>query len=136
MAAQHQILTEEKILNEVVGLDRTGEVCAQYAPLLLALPPGLSFLDPHAIHGKQEGRGEIRPYGFAGEICPIECVPRGTHLVTRERVFRRTALSNERAIELLNGYTIWREHGALIGSPIWHDRRAFLVQPNSHAARG
>src|SRR5580700_11224641 len=86
--------------------------------------------------GKQEGSSEIRPYCFAVEIGSIECVPRGTHLVTRERVFRRTALSNRCAIELLNGYTIWREHGALIGSPIWHDRRAFLAQPNSHAARG
>src|SRR5580700_8113131 len=55
MAAQHTILAEEKILNEVVSLDRTGEVCAQYAPRLFALLPGIGFLDMHAIHW-QAGR--------------------------------------------------------------------------------
>jgi hypothetical protein len=42
---------------------------------------------------------------------------------------------NHRAIEILDGDPLRREHGALVGSPIGKDGRALLVQPRGHAAR-
>jgi hypothetical protein len=49
------------------------------------------------------------------------------HLVAGKRVLRRAALDNQGAIELLDGDPVRREHRTLIGSPIGHDRRAFLM---------
>src|SRR3984885_4065336 len=121
MAAQPQILAEEKILHEVVRLDRTRKVGAQHAPHLCSFPPVLGFLDLHAIHREKKGGGEIGPYGFAIEIGTMKRVPRRVHLVARERVNRRTALRNYFAIELLDGNPIWREHRPLIGSPVRPD---------------
>src|ERR1700737_800609 len=121
MAAEPQILAEEKILNEAVRLDRTRKVCAQNPPRLRAFPPALCFHDLHAIHREKKWRGEIGPYGFAIEIGTMERVPRRVHLVARERVLRRTALRNYCSIKLLDGNPIWREHRALIGSPVRPD---------------
>src|ERR1700722_7784214 len=110
MAAQPQILAEEKILNEVMRLDRTRKVCAQHAPRLCAFPPALCFLDLHAIHREKKWGGEIGPYGFAIEIRTRERVPRRVFWGARERVFRRRALRNYWAFELVDGNPIWREH--------------------------
>src|SRR3984893_14414417 len=121
MAAQPQILAEEKILNEVVRLDRTRKVCAQHAPRLYAFPPALCFLDLHAIHREKTREAEIGTYAFAIEIRTMERVQGRVHLVARERVFRRTALRNYCAIELLDGNPVWREHRALLGSPVRRD---------------
>src|ERR1700730_6891602 len=65
----------------------------------------------------------------------MQRVPRWMHLMASKRVPGRVALSNQRSIELLDSDPLWREHCALIGSAIGQDRRAFLVQPYSHAAR-
>ena len=55
--------------------------------------------------------------------------------MTGEGVPWREALGNQRAVELLDGDPVGREHRALIGSTIWRDGRALLVQPHGHAAR-
>src|ERR1700737_3102592 len=115
MAAQPQILAEEKILNEVVRLDRTRKVCAQHAPRLCAFPPALCFLDLHAIHREKKWGGEMGPYGFAIEIRTMERATGRVLWGPREGVFRRPPLRTYGAMELLEGNPIWREHRALIG---------------------
>jgi hypothetical protein len=57
------------------------------------------------------------------------------HLVTREGVSGRASLRYRLAIDLFDGYSIRREHRALVGSSERRDRRAFLVQPRGEPTR-
>src|SRR5215471_10285347 len=127
MAAQHQILSEEKILNTAVRLNRTGKVCAQDTPRFCSLTPRLCFLDPHSIHGEKERCREISPQRFSVKISSMKRVPRRVHLVAGKRVFGDWALRNNRAVELLDGNSLWRKHRALIRSAERKNGRAFLV---------
>src|SRR5688572_7517085 len=86
MAAQHQIVREEKILSEAMRLDRARKVGAQHAPRLFAFPPRLGLLDSHAVHRKEKGRREIGPQGLAVEIDAMQRVPGRIHLMTGERI--------------------------------------------------
>ena len=113
-------------------LDRAGEVCAEHAPSFRTLPPRLGFFNTHGIHCEQKGSGEIGP---EVKISTMQRVPRRVHLVAGKRIPRRIALGDHCAIELLDRDPFWCKHRALIGSPIWRDRRSFLVQPNGHAPR-
>jgi hypothetical protein len=54
------------------------------------------------------------------------------HLMACERVSGSPTLGNHSTVELFNCNSICGEHRALIGSSEGKDRRAFLVQPDSH----
>src|SRR5262249_48869714 len=135
VAAQHQILAEEEILDEAVRLDGAGKTGAQHAPRLEALAPWLGLLDLHAVQREKKGRGEIGPESLAVEVGTMERVPRRAHLMTGKRVSGSATRGDQRAIELLDGDPGRREHRALIGSAVGPDRRPLLVQPHGHAAR-
>ena len=122
VAAEHQVVAEEEILDEAVRLDRAGKVGAQYAPRLRALTPGLGLFDPHAIHRKKKRRREIGPEGLAVEVSTMQRVPRRGHLVAGKRISRRAALGDQRAVELFDGDPVRCEHRTLIRRAIGHDR--------------
>src|SRR5215467_12947117 len=48
-------------------------------------------------------------------------IPRRTHLVTRERILRRTTLRNDSAVELLDRDSFWGGHCALVRRTIGRD---------------
>jgi hypothetical protein len=58
VAAEHQILTEERILYTAMRLNRTPEVRAEKRTTFLPIPPSLPFLDLYTIHCEKKGRRE------------------------------------------------------------------------------
>lgn len=113
-AAFQQMLVKERVRHATDG----GEV---YIPS--AAPPGQGF----ALQNDQDS------YNFGHEaqttIAPMQL---STHLMTRERILRRTTLRNNSAIELLDRDSLWGEHCALVRRTIWRDGGSLLMKPDRH----